>query len=343
MVAQRCDKIPLEQGRPPEAAAAIDRAPPYLSESPLTAPPPPDRSPPPAEIADAGPFPPVDGTLDRALALVEYLREHCPWDRKQTARSLVPHLLEETHETVDAIRAGDADALRDELGDLLLNLAFQVVVAEEAGTFDRDTVVRTLEEKMIRRHPHLFGLGEKESWEAIKARERTAHAPETHDPAGPHDLPDPGDLPDPDHLSEAAHGSKTEVPGVLAGLARGLDPLLRAHRMQEKVSGVGFDWDDAAGAVAKVREELAEVEEVMAQGDPERIEEEAGDLLFAVVNVVRLAGAHPVPALDVANRKFEARFRQVEALARARGVAMPGASLQELDELWDEVKGREAG
>ncbi len=262
----------------------------------------------PAEIADAGPFPPVDGTLDRALALVEYLREHCPWDRKQTARSLVPHLLEETHETVDAIRDGDTDALRGELGDLLLNLAFQVVVAEEAGTFDRDAVVRALEEKMIRRHPHLFGLGEKESWETIKARDR----------------------------------SETEVPGVLTGLARGLDPLLRAHRMQEKVSGVGFDWDDAAGAVAKVREELAEVEEVMAEGDPERIEEEAGDLIFAVVNVVRLAGAHPVPALDAANRKFEARFRQVEALARARGVAMPGASLQELDELWDEVKGEES-
>ncbi len=274
---------------------------------PETDPPPDPPRPPgtPAEIADAGPFPRVEGVLDRALALVEYLREHCPWDRKQTARSLVPHLLEEAAETVDAIRAGDAQALRGELGDLLLNLAFQVVVAEEAGEFGREEVVRELEEKMIRRHPHLFGLGEKESWEAIKARER-------------------------------------DTGGTLTGLARGLDPLLRAHRMQEKVSGVGFDWDDASGAIAKVREELAEVEEVMAQGDPRRIEEEAGDLLFSVVNVVRLAGTHPVPALDAANRKFQERFRQVEALARDRGIAMPGASLQELDRLWDEVKGGEA-
>ena len=274
---------------------------------PETDPPPDPPRPPgtPAEIADAGPFPRVEGVLDRALALVEYLREHCPWDRKQTARSLVPHLLEEAAETVDAIRAGDAEALRGELGDLLLNLAFQVVVAEEAGEFGREEVVRELEEKMIRRHPHLFGLGEKESWETIKARER-------------------------------------DTGGTLTGLARGLDPLLRAHRMQEKVSGVGFDWDDASGAIAKVREELAEVEEVMAQGDPRRIEEEAGDLLFSVVNVVRLAGAHPVPALDAANRKFQERFRQVEALARDRGIAMPGASLQELDRLWDEVKGGEA-
>ena len=274
---------------------------------PETDPPPDPPRPPgtPAEIADAGPFPRVEGVLDRALALVEYLREHCPWDRKQTARSLVPHLLEEAAETVDAIRAGDAQALRGELGDLLLNLAFQVVVAEEAGEFGREEVVRELEEKMIRRHPHLFGLGEKESWETIKARER-------------------------------------DTGGTLTGLARGLDPLLRAHRMQEKVSGVGFDWDDASGAIAKVREELAEVEEVMAQGDPRRIEEEAGDLLFSVVNVVRLAGAHPVPALDAANRKFQERFRQVEALARDRGIAMPGASLQELDRLWDEVKGGEA-
>jgi len=280
-----------------------------LSEphDPETDPPPDPPRPPgtPAEIADAGPFPRVEGVLDRALALVEYLREHCPWDRKQTARSLVPHLLEEAAETVDAIRAGDAEALRGELGDLLLNLAFQVVVAEEAGEFGREEVVRELEEKMIRRHPHLFGLGEKESWETIKARER-------------------------------------DTGGTLTGLARGLDPLLRAHRMQEKVSGVGFDWDDASGAIAKVREELAEVEEVMAQGDPRRIEEEAGDLLFSVVNVVRLAGAHPVPALDAANRKFQERFRQVEALARDRGIAMPGASLQELDRLWDEVKGGEA-
>lgn len=258
-------------------------------------------------MARVGDFPRVDGVLDRALALVEYLREHCPWDRKQTARSLVPHLLEETHETVDAIHTGDAEALRGELGDLLLNVAFQIVVAEQEGAFDREGVLRDLEGKMMRRHPHLFGLGERESWEAIKAREQAS--------------------------------------GALAGLAAGLDPLLRAHRMQEKASGMGFDWDDASGPLAKVKEELAEVEAALTGPDPEApggsLEEELGDLLFAVVNLVRLAGLHPVPALDSANRKFQRRFAAVERRARERGIPMPGTSLEELDRLWDEVKAEE--
>jgi len=241
--------------------------------------------------------------LDRALALVEYLRAHCPWDRKQTAESLIPHLLEETHETVDAIQSGDTGQLRGELGDLLLNLAFQVIVAEEAGHFARDEVVRELEEKMIRRHPHLFGLGERESWEAIKAREKGAR--------------------------------KTSV---LEGLPRSLDPLLRAYRCQQKASGVGFDWDTTEGALDKLREEVEEVEAELAEADPDRLSEEVGDLLFSVVNVARLAGVHPMTALRRANRKFEARFQALEALARERGVPLPGASLEELDRLWDEVK-----
>jgi MazG family protein len=263
----------------------------------------------PASVAATRPFPPVEGTLDRALALVEYLREHCPWDRRQTARSLVPHLLEEAAETVEAIHRDDREALRDELGDLLLNLAFQVVVAEEEDRFDREGVVTALEEKMIGRHPHLFGLGEEEPWEVIKARER----------------------------HEAGEGGGQPA-SILEGLAGGMDPLLRAHRMQERVAGVGFDWDDAAGALSKVREELSEVEEALNEGDRLRIEEEMGDLLFSVVNLARLADAHPVPALAAANAKFRHRFEALEVLARERGVLMPGASLEELDRLWDEVK-----
>ncbi|MEX0842711.1 MAG: nucleoside triphosphate pyrophosphohydrolase, partial [Gemmatimonadota bacterium] len=265
----------------------------------------------PAKVAATRPFPPVEGTLDRALALVEYLREHCPWDRKQTAHSLVPHLLEETAETVDAIHGGDGEALRGELGDLLLNLAFQVVVAEEEHRFDRTGVVEALERKMIGRHPHLFGLGEEEPWEVLKARERRAS------------------------------GDDGEPTGVLEDLASGLDPLLRAHRMQERVAGVGFDWDDASGALAKVREELGEVEEALAGGDRTRVEEEVGDLLFSVVNLARLAETHAVPALAGANGKFRRRFEALESLARERNVLMPGASLEELDRLWDEVKKRE--
>jgi len=259
-------------------------------------------------------FPPAAGTLDRALSLVAFLRAHCPWDREQTPTSLVPHLLEETHEVVDAIHDGDPHALRGELGDLLLNLAFQVVIAEEEGRFSREEVISELESKMVRRHPHLFGRGERERWEIIKARERRA-ARESGEP-----------------------GERGEAGGTLQGIATGLDPLHRAHRVQEKVSGVGFDWADPSGALAKVREELAEVEEALAGSDPEALAEEVGDLLFAVVNLARLAGTHPVPTLERSNRKFIRRFGALETLAQERGVAIPGASLAEMDELWDEVK-----
>jgi len=262
-------------------------------------------------------FPPAAGTLDRALSLVAWLRAHCPWDGEQTPASLVPHLLEETHEVVDAIHDGDPQALRGELGDLLLNLAFQVVIAEEEGHFSREEVISELESKMVRRHPDLFGRGEKERWEVIKSRER-----------------------------EASRGASSEASvaagGTLQGLATGLDPLHRAHRVQEKVSGVGFDWEDPSGALAKVREELEEVEEALAGSDAEALAEEVGDLLFAVVNLARLARTHPVPSLERANRKFIGRFNALEALAHERGVPIPGASLAEMDELWDEVKRGEA-
>jgi len=293
-----------------------------------------------AEGGPSGAFAAETAALDRALVLVSYLRAHCPWDRKQTARSLVPHLLEEAYETAEAVESGTAAGLAAELGDLLLNLAFQIVVAEEAGAFHREDVVRTLEEKMIRRHPHVFAVAERRGWESAKAAERAAGR------------------------GAGAGDSETDAPteSVLAGLAERLDPLLRAHRIQEKVAGVGFDWESAAGAIAKVREELTEVEAAItsargaqggadaantATGAPDvstetaALEEELGDLLFSVVNVARLAGAHAHPALSRANRKFEERFRALEALAAARGVEMPGASLAALDELWDEVKGRE--
>jgi len=268
------------------------------------------------------PFPPTDGTLDRALTVVAYLREHCPWDRNQTARTLIPHLLEESAEVVDAILEGDTDTLRGELGDLLLNVAFQFVIAEETGAFTPEEVVEALEAKMIRRHPHVFGDGERVPWEVVKARERaegtTRKAPEDG-----------------------------KLPGVLEDLSKGLAPLVRAHRIQQKVAGVGFDWEDARGALAKVREELAEVEEQMVRaqeemdprpGREQALHEEIGDLLFSVVNLARLSGIHASISLEDANRKFTRRFRALESLARERGVEIPGASLADLDELWDEVK-----
>jgi MazG family protein len=210
---------------------------------------------------------------------------------------------------VDAIHDGDAPALEGELGDLLLNLAFQVVVAEERGTLDADSVYARLEAKMIARHPHLFGDGSRQDWEALKAAEREAHE------------------------------------GVLSGLPRGLDPLTKAYRIQERVAGVGFDWEDHEGARAKVAEELAEVTQALAAGaSPSaeesrvRVEEELGDLLFAVVNLARLTGAHPTTALARANRKFRDRFEKLEDLARRRGIDVRSSTLAELDALWSEVK-----
>lgn len=256
--------------------------------------------------------PPSDGpVLDRALDLVRFLRARCPWDAKQTPDSLVPYLLEEAHEAADAVLAEDDAELPGELGDLLLNLAFQVVLAEEREAFGAETVVARLEAKMRRRHPHLYGDGPARDWEAMKAEERAA---------------------------EDADRS------VLAGLAKGLEPLSRAQRIQDRVAGVGFDWADVSGALDKVAEELAEVrvalEERAADG-PDAVEEELGDLLFAVVNVTRLADAHAMRALQRANAKFTRRFEALEALARQRGVVLGEADLAALDALWDEVKAGE--
>lgn len=248
--------------------------------------------------------PPV---LDRALALVRFLRARCEWDAVQTPRTLVPYLLEEAHEVADAVVHENDRELLGELGDLLLNVAFQVVLAEERQAFTAEQVVQVLEAKMERRHPHLYG-GERVDWEQLKAQER------------------------------AASGDVALPSSVLHGLARGLDPLSKAHRIQERVATVGFDWPTAQGAFEKVAEELEEVREALAAEPSPALEEELGDLLFAVVNLARLSGAHAMQALGAANRKFMLRFEKLEALARERGVVLGEASLAELDALWDEVK-----
>lgn len=260
-----------------------------------------------------------DELLGRALALVRHLREHCPWDARQTAESLRPYLLEEAHEAADAVLGGDADELAGELGDLLLNLAFQIVVAEEAGSFDAPEVVGRLEAKMRARHPHVYGDAEEPpDWEAAKADERRSADP-VRDPFG--DLPE------------------------------GLDPLSRSLRVQQRAAATGFDWPEVRGAVAKLREEIGELEELLASGgDAEdraraggtvpggRVEEEVGDLLFAAVSVARLAGPHPETALAAANRKFERRFAGLLRRARERDLDPGSASLEELEALWREGK-----
>ncbi len=279
---------------------------------------------------------PDDALLGRSLALVRHLRQHCPWDARQTPESLRPYLLEEAHETADAILAGDPDELAGELGDLLLNLAFQVVVAEERGAFDAAEVVRRLEAKMRDRHPHVYGDAEEPpDWEATKAAERS--------------------------------GDRGDAAAPFDGVPEGLEPLSRALRLQQRAAALGFDWPDVRGALGKLREEIEELEEELAtapaDGEGEdpgrgpteegaraggtvpdaRLEEEAGDLLFAAVNVARLAGTHPEPALAAANRKFERRFADLLRRARERGIDPSEASLEELEALWVEGKEAEGG
>ena len=242
-------------------------------------------------------------TLEDALALMRDLRARCDWDRVQTHTSLRPYLIEEAHELDDALRVENFAHMREELGDVLLQVLFHSVIAEEEGRFDAHDVAATLIEKMRERHPHLYGGGDRQNWEAMKAMRRKS---------------------------------------IGDGLPAGLPSLHRAHRLQDRAAGVGFDWGDTEGPARKVEEELAEVRAELEHGNAgtrrDALESELGDLLFAVVNLCRRAGVHAAPALDRANEKFQRRFEQVEALARQRGIVMEQATLAELDRLWDEVK-----
>lgn len=240
------------------------------------------------------PLPP----LARVMDLVRDLRVRCDWDRAQTRQTLRPYLVEEVLELDHAIAQGDREAIVDETGDVMLHLAWQLVLNEEEGLPAADQCADRVVEKMRRRHPHLFELGPREDWERVKRPERSE--------------------------------------GLLEGLPPRLPPLLAAYRMQQRAAAVDFDWPDASGALAKVREETAEAADALASGTG--VEEEIGDLLFAVVNLARKAGVHPVEALEGANRKFAARFGMVERLAAERGLDLHRAGLAALDALWEEAK-----
>ena len=245
--------------------------------------------------------------LEQTVELMKDLRRRCEWDAAQTHESLRPYLLEEAYEVDDAIRSGNDALLREELGDLLLQVLFHSVVAEERGAFDFGDVAEGFLRKMKSRHPHLYEGGERQSWEGMKAKRRDS---------------------------------------IVDGLPADLPALHRAFRLQDRAAGVGFDWPDPSGAAAKVEEELAEVRAEVARGaEPSpygvpdaRLEEELGDLLFAVVNLSRKLGVHPSLALDKANVKFASRFQSIERLAGERGIDVRTAGLEVLDALWDEVK-----
>lgn len=269
-----------------------------------------------------------NSALGRALDIVRDLRRRCAWDRVQTRATLRPYLVEEALELDHALGEGGPSAIRDEVGDLMLHLAWQLVLGEEHGEFSADEVADRMIRKMQRRHPHLYDLGEREPWETIKRRDR---------------------------------GASGATSGVLAGLPDTLPSLQAAYRLQQKAASIGFDWPDAEGPAEKVREELAEVLEeaetarrlggedaesqqadLGAERDPsDPVAAEVGDLLFAVVNLARKLRVQPTVALDAANKKFRRRFEGVEALAAERDVDLATAGLAKLDELWDEVKQRE--
>jgi len=235
----------------------------------------------------------------------------CEWDLAQTFASIAPYTLEEAHEVADAIARDDMADLRDELGDLLLQVVFHARMAEEAGHFDFADVAAGIADKMERRHPHIFGEGAvnetaavRANWESIKAAERREKA----------------------------------QAGALDGVALGLPALLRAEKLQKRAARVGFDWPDSGGAGDKLREEIAELE---AASHPDHRHEEAGDMLFALVNWLRKNGIDAEDALRAANRKFERRFAGMEALAKADGVDFASLELAEQDAIWNQVKREE--
>lgn len=260
--------------------------------------------------------------MEELRTIVTRLRapDGCPWDREQTHASLRGGLLEEAHEVVEAIDAADSEHLREELGDVLLQVVMHSQIAEEAGHFDLDAVARGISEKLIRRHPHVFGSAAAATsgevitqWDAIKRAEKASRGEA---------MPD----------------------SVIDGVSTALPALMQAEKITKKAAKVGFDWATPEQVIAKVREELAETEETLepaALAGPygrERVEEEIGDLLFAVANLARKAKVDPEVALRRATAKFSRRFRKVEAIVAGQGHTMDALTLEQLDAIWDTIK-----
>lgn len=243
----------------------------------------------------------------RLLQIMDELREKCPWDKKQTEQTLRPLTIEETYELADAITKNDWQGIREELGDLMLHLVFYTRIAQEQGRFTMDEVIHGICDKLISRHPHVYGDVQvkdeddvKKNWEQLKMRE----------------------------------GKKS----VLGGVPVSLPALVKAIRIQEKAKKVGFEWENRADVWKKVEEETAELQEAIAQESPAAIEEEYGDLLFSLVNYARFLQVDPEGALERTNQKFIRRFQLMEAAAAADGRSLHNMSLQEMDELWNKSK-----
>jgi MazG family protein len=250
----------------------------------------------------------------RLRAVVHCLRAPggCPWDQEQTNTSLIPHIIEEAYEVADAIRCGDPEQMADELGDLLLQPVLQAEIASETGAFDIDQVARMITEKLIRRHPHVFGESEAATtdavltqWDAIKRAEK-------------------GDAPQ----------------SVLHGISPGLPSLMRAQKLQKKAAKVGFDWPDIAPVLEKIREETQELELAIQSESRAELEHEVGDLLFSVVNLARKLGIDAEAALAAANARFTKRFEAIESTIHQQGKTLAEVTLAEMDAAWDAAKAR---
>ncbi|WP_024551279.1 nucleoside triphosphate pyrophosphohydrolase [Franconibacter helveticus 513] len=257
--------------------------------------------------------------IDRLLGIMQRLRDPqngCPWDKEQTFATIAPYTLEETYEVLDAIQREDFDDLRGELGDLLFQVVFYAQMAQEQGRFNFNDICAAISDKLERRHPHIFGeanFGDSEAvlanWEKTKSAERA---------------------------EKAQHSALDDIP-------ESLPALMRAHKIQKRCSAVGFDWTSLGPVVEKVHEEIDEVmhEAQQAVVDEAKLEEEIGDLLFATVNLSRHLGSKAEIALQKANRKFERRFREVEAILAAQGLRPEQATLEQMEAAWQEVKRQE--
>ena len=254
-------------------------------------------------------------SIEKLLEIMARLRDPysgCPWDQQQDFSSIAPYTVEEAYEVADAIARNDLDGLRDELGDLLFQVAFHARMAEEQGAFDFEAVAGGICDKMVRRHPHVFGTAEerekgavKGSWHSIKASERTA---------------------------------KDADCSVLDGVAQALPALKRAQKLGKRAAAVGFDWPDPAGPRDKIDEELGELDAACVAADAENMAEELGDLLFTVVNLARHLGIDPEQALTAANRKFEQRFRTLEREITASGQELEDLDIDTLESHWQAAK-----
>ncbi len=253
--------------------------------------------------------------MQRLLEIMAKLRDQeqgCPWDRVQTFKSIAPYTVEEAYEVADAIERGDLVHLREELGDLLLQVVYHARMAEEQGMFAFEDVARGIGDKLVARHPHVFGNASMQDaaqqtrdWEARKAGER----------------------------------AERSTAGALDGVPMGMPALTRAEKLQKRAARVGFDWSELPPVFAKVREELSELEHEIGKGAPrERLEDELGDVLFAAANMARKLGVDPEQALRGTNRKFERRFRHMESRLKERGLVPENVSLEEMDRYWDEAK-----